>query len=348
MVAPVQTSLPERLRQLRLKQWPDVRLTQPQLGKALGVGASSVSSWESAKHGKIPSGERLNDYAVFFSTRRSLQSKPARLLPLADLNQEERSEYQRLTRELLQLRDAVADDWAGPTRGLWHFPDGGRVRLICGRPPGEGKASHVSAGEHNYMQLAAYADLDSLVELFGHIRAANPTADVRFELDPRLESDDLQAHLVFLGSPLTNPAARYMATLVGLPVSQKADNNVDDGEIFRVDGASPTKFAPVFRDGDPSSPLLEDVGLFYRTRNPMNSARTLTFCSGVFTRGVYGAVRCFTDAALRAQNEAYVLARFEETIEFGLLMRVPVFDHATGTPDLHVPNVVLREWPPNP
>ena len=50
------------------------------------------------------------------------------------------------------------------------------------------------------MALASYADLDSLVELFGHLRATNPQADVRFARPDLLRDDDMQNHLVVLGN----------------------------------------------------------------------------------------------------------------------------------------------------
>lgn len=342
--------LPRRLRQLRMARWPDIRLTQPQLGAALGVVASSVSSWESTNLAKIPPPERLSDYAIFFATRRSVQSDPPRLLKVDELTQDERVERDRLAAELLRLRAKVAeeaDDEPARPRGLWHFPDGGPIRLICGKRVRAERLPHASAEDHNYMQLAAYADLDALVELFGHVRAQNPDSDVRFELGQRLESDDLQAHLVVLGGTAMNRATGLLASRINLPDRQVEDPDISDGEAFEVFGDSPKRFGPRFFGDDPSKPLREDVGLFVRAPNPQNSSRTLTICSGVFTRGVYGAVRCFTDAALRDRNEAYVTRRFGEAVEFGLLMRVPVLGHATGTPDLRNPDVRLFEWPPD-
>ena len=50
------------------------------------------------------------------------------------------------------------------------------------------------------MALASYADLDSLVELFAHLRATNPQADVRFARPDLLRDDDMQDHLVVLGN----------------------------------------------------------------------------------------------------------------------------------------------------
>ena len=45
-------------------------------------------------------------------------------------------------------------------------------------------------------KLQTYADVDSLTELFGHIRAENPMAEVHFRTPPDVVPDDLTGHLV--------------------------------------------------------------------------------------------------------------------------------------------------------
>ncbi|PXY26914.1 helix-turn-helix domain-containing protein [Prauserella muralis] len=326
--------LSRRLRQLRL----DRRLTQPALAGALGVAVSSVSSWENGA--KVPPPARLADYAAFFATPRTAGT--ARLIGVADLTEDERLEYHRLKNELERLHGVQGTGAGEPQSGFWHFPDDGPVRILCGKLPRDDRAPFASGTNHNYMALSAYADLDSMVELFGHVRAANPGADVGYELAPRLESDDLQAHLVVLGSAAINQSVWLLAQQLELPVRQVEDPDVGDGEVFELTGDARRRFRPQFgADGR----LLEDVGLLARVPNPHNVSRTLTICSGVFTRGVYGAVRTLTDDNARGHNFEYVQAHFASTTNFGLLIRVPVLDHATPTPDLRSPHTRLQEWP---
>ena len=71
-------------------------------------------------------------------------------------------------------------------------------------------------------------------------------------------------------------------------------------------------------------------------------------CFGVFTRGTYGAVRTFTDFALRESNEAYLQDRFTDLDDFWMVIRVPVSSALTVTPNLSWPYTRLVEWPPNP
>ena len=74
---PAALQLAQRLRQLRQQRWPDARLTQDKLAKAFSaeenLAAATVSSWESLNSPKIPPRHRLQAYARFFATPRSVE-----------------------------------------------------------------------------------------------------------------------------------------------------------------------------------------------------------------------------------------------------------------------------------
>lgn len=334
------STLAARLRELR-RQWPGVRVTQDMVARALGGSTPLVSGWESATNPSVPPVGRLSQYATLFATRRSLDGGQLRLLLDAELTTEERAVRDELTAELLGLRDTAVGESAGPeprqelSRSTWHFPDGGPIRLVCGRLPEVHRGDYASPASSNYTELHGYADTDAMVELFGHIRMLNPNAEVRFMLADGMRSDDLSAHVVLIGGLQWNRAARFYARTSGLPVRQVPDENVQDGEVFEIerDGRR-RRFLPTFLEGDPALGLIEDVALFARMPNPSYPQRTLTICNGTFSRGVYGAVRTLTDAQLRDANEEYIARRFAGTSEFGLLLRVPVLGGATSTPDL--------------
>jgi len=92
---------------------------------------------------------------------------------------------------------------------------------------------------------------------------------------------------------------------------------------------------------------LEDVGMLARLPNPYNVHRTLTYCNGIHSRGVLGAVRCLTDAAVRDTNECYLEETFLGFERFVILMRVPVVGGRTISPSLSSPGTVLFQWPDN-
>ncbi|MGH3789036.1 MAG: XRE family transcriptional regulator [Pseudonocardiaceae bacterium] len=347
------SELARRLRSLRLHHW-DEAVKQPDLGKVLGVGTSSVSSWENVDAPKVPPEVRLRGYAMFFASRRSLDSDPPRLLREDELTDDERAERDRILRDLTSLRTAAVGE-IGPSavnvpRSPWHFPDGGPVRIICGTLSESNRPAFASTANHNYMALSGYADLDALVELFGHIRAENPASDVRFETTNSFKSDDLKAHLVLLGGMARMQGEGRILSLGETPVRQVEDDRRQlDGEIFEVAGSEPPRrFGPRLAGDNPRGEVVEDVGLLLRTPNPHYSTRTLTICSGVFTRGVYGAVRCLTDRDLRGENAEYLRGRFADAPTFALLMRVQVADHTVPTPDLRVDKNRLYEFPPAP
>jgi hypothetical protein len=350
---PHSTALPDlaqRLRELRQEQWPDKRLTQDALAKALGdVAAATVSSWESSTAPKLPPRNRMTSYAQFFATRRSVEQAEPKIIPLESLTEDEKAAYRELEAELLRLRDAAASK---PSRGApaavrksWRFLDTGPATLVCAQLPEGETASLADPKDPNYTELLSFADLDALVELWGHIRAENPEMDVFYKAAPNVVSDDLSGHVILLGGIAWNDVTKRLSAMTHLPVRQVEDETVKTGEIFvaNVDGEE-RRFLPEWGDADHTN-LVEDVGFLARVPNPLNSGRTLTICNGIHSRGVFGAVRSLTHARLRDGNEQYLSANFGSSDSFVILMRVPVIERETMTPDFNNPDGILFQWP---
>ena len=70
-----QRRLAARLRELRAS-WPDVAVTQRDLARAFGgdkpLSVPLISSWETQANPKIPPPHRIESYAAFFATVRSM------------------------------------------------------------------------------------------------------------------------------------------------------------------------------------------------------------------------------------------------------------------------------------
>ena len=220
---------------------------------------------------------------------------------------------------------------------LWHFSDPGPVTLICAQLPPDQTSPLAEPANPNHAELFSYADLDALVELYGHIRAENPAIKVFYKLSSQFDADDLSGHVVLLGGIGWNEITEQLLDMSHLPVRQIADPDILTGEIFVVDsGGEEKRHLPKWTaDG---SKLIEDVGLIARRVNPLNSNRTLTICDGIHSRGVLGAVRALTDmrsreSLLREFNEKYIAENFKDTSNFGILMRVPVVEGRAMTPD---------------
>lgn len=352
MASKPQIQLAKRLRALREEHWPDARLTQAELATALGDGKplapATVSSWESHVSPKMPPPERVQAYSRFFSTRRSLEGEVPHLIPVEELSQAERAELDALAAELMTLRDSAVNPAVkaeSPTRRPWRFSVRAPVNIVCAQLPEDQAGPLADPALPNYSELQSFADLDSLIELHGHLCRENPDLDIYFKASTGVVPDDLSSHVVLLGGIGYNEITGVLSEMTVLPVRQIEDAAVETGEIFVVDvGGKEQRFLPKWRD-KAYGKLAEDVGLLARTPNPLNSNRTLTICNGVHSRGVLGAVRSLTDAALRDSNEEYLAQEFGSSPAFAILMRVPVVGGKTMTPDFKSPGCVLYRWP---
>ncbi len=274
------------------------------------------------------------------------------------------AELERYTAAAPVLREMVA---VGETRrpelerSDWH---------VLARGFDGGGVQYANPWHPNAIHSVWNGDIDAAIELHGHVRAENPGSDVRWLLDAEVQADDLTAgHVVILGGTSTffgegeiGPID-YLRRRVDLPVRPEfPPEDPEYGGRFVVtldadgrpdpDGPKREVHAPRFliQDGrratNHGQPTLEyDVALIARTTNPLNLAATLTICTGVFSRGTYGAVRALTDVNLRSRNEKY-LGEHVDLNEFWLLLHVPVFGGVAGaqtlTPDLSRPFHRLR------
>jgi transcriptional regulator with XRE-family HTH domain len=338
--------LAETLRDLRESTWLDRVLTQAQLAKALSseghVAAATLSSWESTSNPKTPSAARISAYARFFSTKRSLEGQP-HLIPKDQLTESELERFNEIEARLLELYRPER----AAARRSFQF-DAGPVIVICPAAPLNVQGALADEQDPNFTKLRQYADLDALIELYGHLRAENPDLDVFHRLTSDVVSDDFISHVILLGGIGWNKVTRrFQSAISQVPITQTEVDDLETGEIFRVDDSSESEpFYPEYEDLGGGKELIADVGYIARLRNPFKINRTLTICNGIHSRGVFGAVRCLTDASVRDENEKYLANRFPDG-EFAMLLRVPVVSNQTMSPDLQNPDARLYEWAPN-
>ena len=364
--------LAQRLRALREDHWPDRPLTQSQLAKALSGDRSAssplISAWESGS--RIPPAGRIEAYASFFATRRSIDEGVPRVLRDEELTDEERAARQELLAELTALRGAALGSVTGPPPPVslthtpppppavvspsWTFPDGNTVTIVCAPLSLElqRRMPYADPQAPDYIELYQYADLDALVELHGHIRAVNPHVQVHFKLSSDLVGDDYTTHLVLLGGVDWNDLTAEVQEILDLPVQQvsRDPDNVENWDAWFevVTGKDRREYRPRVEQVHERPVLREDVAYFYRGPNPFNAKRSLTICNGMYGRGVYGAVRALTDVRFRDRNEEYVAARFAGEGAFSILMRVRILNGKVMTPDWNRDITRLHEWPEEP
>jgi|HubBroStandDraft_4_1064222.scaffolds.fasta_scaffold28036_3 hypothetical protein len=348
--APPALQLAVRLRQLRVQQWADARLTQQDLATVFSteeqLASATVSSWENRKSPKLPPEHRLRAYARFFATRRSIEAGPV-LLAFEELTPDEKAACEKLETELLKLRSAAAGESAEEEIAFsrsWHFADNGPVTFVCAELHSDEAGPLANPSNPNYTELQAFADIDALMELHGHVRAENPQMLVHFKISAEIDRDVLSGHLILLGGFLWNDITERLSELARLPIRQFQHPEVPSGELFiaKADGTE-KEFWPKWT-GSERKVLEEDVGLLARVPNPLNSNRTLTICNGIHSRGVYGAVRSLTDTSFRDANERYISKHFGNSESFAILMSVKIINNKAMTPDLSGRGVVLYQW----
>lgn len=358
-------AMAQRLRTLRETSWPGRKVNQSQLADALSVSVPLVSSWESPNNPKVPPKSRIEDIATFFASPKSFDGHAGHLLRPDEMTAQERAEKQKLLEELTRLRnEALATaDASGPwvavpgsaqgiaqslSSGPYRFEPGLDITIVCAELPPDmlERMPYAHPSSPDFIALYRYSELDSLFELYGHLRAANPTSQVNLRLAHELQPDDYTSHLISLGGVDWNLATRSVLDRLDLPVRQVNDWNKPGGAYFEVEDADGSKaeHRPLLEEPGGQKVLREDVALFARAVNPFNRKRTVTICNGMYGSGSLGAVRALTDARFRDRNAEYVRDRFGDSDAYCILTRVEVVAGATLTPDWNSPEKRLFEW----
>lgn len=368
-------ALARRLRALREECWPGRKVNQDQLAKALsGDGRRSVSvplisSWESRKDPKVPPTSRIEDLATFFASPRSFDGKAGRLLSLDEMTAQEQAAREQLLQELVQLRSAALDAADVSTSraatiissvqeiaeslssGPYRVKDGDRITIISAQLPQDmlQQMPYTDPLDPDFIELYRYSDLDALLELFGHLRATNPTSRVEFRAADRLSVDDYTGHLVSLGGVDWNDATGSVLDHLQLPVRQvsRLDKDEPGDAYFEVtdENGQSAIHRPRLDESRGQKILREDVALFARAISPYNQMRFVTICNGMYGRGTYGAVRALTDERFRDRNAKYLRETFGGSDAFCILTRVTVEKGRALTPDWTLPETRLFEWP---
>ena len=360
--------LARRLRALREGRWQGVKVKQAQLAEALGesgngsVSVPLISSWESRTKPQPPPSFRLEDLATFFSTSRSFDGQVGHLLSIDELTEQELAARQDLLQELTGLRESALtfsraeapipgtaqEITESLNAGPYRFEPGQNITIVCAQLPQEmlKRMPYIDTLDPDFIELYRYTDLDALLELFGHLRAANPTSRVEFRAAHELRPDDYTAHLVALGGVDWNLATSSVLERLRLPVTQVSDWGKEGGAYFEVQEQDGRKVAhrPHLDVSAGQQILREDVALFAWAASPFNRKRYVTICNGMYGRGTYGAVRALTDERFRDRNAAYLRETFGDGVPFCILSRVTVENGTVLTPDWTLPETRLFEW----
>jgi len=338
--------LAERLRDLREQE----HLTQKQLARALGGSITAVSMWEKPGSERLPPPPRLAAYARLFCTAKSFSAGPPRLLRDEELTAQERQKRAELYDELIALREraqstAAADapgelPSAGPHGSIWHHSDGTAVSIVDSVAPDA--PPYADPAHLNYSQYARFADVDTLIEVFGQVRADNPASMVRLLSPDELTQDFALNYLVIVGGAAIRQVSSQTPWFaqkidIALPAAQETDETY----IFECSvGDEKRTFGSSYVGGV----LTQDVGLIARIPHPIIPEKTVTVLSGITSRGVHGAALCFTDWHVKDENERYLQETFGKADAFCVLMNIPVANNVALPTNLWLENVRVYEW----
>ena len=180
---------------------------------------------------------------------------------------------------------------------IFRFQDG-PIIVICPDAPEEVRGSLAEEDDPNFTKLQQYGDLDALIELYGHLCRENPTMEIFRKLASEVVPHDYAGHVILLGGIGWNKAVRRIGKYLGkIPIKQIDVTDLPGGDIFQVEAADGAKsfYYPESEEVGGRKELVADVAYIARLPNPFQFGRTLTICNGIHSRGVLGAVRCFTD-----------------------------------------------------
>ncbi|WP_433728521.1 helix-turn-helix domain-containing protein [Actinoplanes sp. CA-051413] len=345
-------ALARRLRELRESGLFGTRVTQRGLATALGATGQLISSWERIDAPTTPPAERLQGYARFFATPRSLEDGHPRLLTDQELSAQDLARLEALENELLGMR-AAALGQAGSSHLVnqlrssagtapLRFPPGEDITIVSAQLPADRWPTQITPIDPDYVESYQYADLDSLIELFGHIRAVNPDNQVSIRVPEKLVDDDRSGHLVLLGGVDWNGLVSRMYRRVGVPLRQLSRaTDADPGGFQLGEGPSSEILTPTLEEEDEFT----DIGHFLQAPNPYNTKRSLTIFNASYALGVYGMVRALTDVRLRDRNAGYLATRFAESNVSSILCYVQIIAGGIRVPDWNSPESLLHEWP---
>jgi len=185
---PHEVEFARRLRGLRER----AHLTQGELAKIFSaenqVGAASISSWENQRQPAALPKTRLEPYARLFSAPST--DDGLALVPEDALTPDHRTARDKLLEELRRAWEEARGEATMPasidsaeTYRSWFFDDDGPAVIVAPDAPPSAQGPLSDPLDPNYTELHRFADVDSLIELHGHIRAENLNPGLRVEIE---------------------------------------------------------------------------------------------------------------------------------------------------------------------
>lgn len=313
--------------------------------RACGVPDDAIEQWRRAWE-LVASAEGQRTGGAGSSDPSDADELRANINRLREVNEQLRSQLAVTQRQAADdaRPDAPPQGQEGLTpqsrQSVWHFPDGSPITLVSYRLPIDRRPPSADPADPNYVRFADLADLDTLIDIYGAVRAYNPLSRVNIKAAQDLEQRDVRTHLLLIGGLTWEAVTPWFSRIFSIPIV--AGDPYEHGAIMVKDpGDGEQAFEYTLSAGE----LVEDIGFFACGSNPSAPRRTLTICGGITTRGVRGSALCFIDWEIRESNEQYLMPRLRADGTYCIVMRVPILNRDPLAPDLSKRENRLFEWP---
>lgn len=334
------TAVAEMLNGLRLPR----KVVMVTFLRACGVREDDIDSWQHAWE-RVASREAVRTRSEATQWTHGPKTSAGGVPPQSGLTAtgvEGKLRTQQGAAERPMSEDAVRYDVAElrQRESMWHFPDGSPITLVSYRLPRDERPPSADPDNPNYSRYAGLADLDTLIDIHGAVRAHNPASRVAITAAQDLTQPDVATHLVLIGGLTWEAVTPWFSRIFSIPI-EPGDPFDRRAIVVRDPDAGEREFTYTVIGDE----IIEDVGFFASGQNPSAPRRTLTICGGITTRGVRGAALSFIDPEMRELNEQYLMSWLPASATtYCLVMRVPILNRDPLASDLSKKENRLFEW----
>lgn len=229
------------------------------------------------------------------------------------------------------------DEERGTLRDFWGLEGENRVYLVCPEIPENERMPYASLAARDYLRLARFADIDSLLHLKSFLARCFPSIRIFESTCNDIPPEANSENLIVIGGIAWNRLTSQITQSINLPFVQRdgGPGNPDSIDDIR----SESRYLPtISEDGT----VHEDIGYFVRIPNPSNKRKLLFVVNGILTYGVLGVARCFTEEIQGAENCSSILRRMGKNPYCAALVRVPVINNYAAVPNISKRGVLIE------
>lgn len=214
-------------------------------------------------------------------------------------------------------QEARADIWSDLRRVWSGSVSTTRISVVCPELPPAYRPRFARRSSPEFVDLARYGDLDTLVEVLSLLPKLFPTAEVRHQTAAKITSSDRAENLVVVGGPDFNRLTAELMRPRDFPFKYRLRTR----KWALVESSTGREF-PL--EVTATGRVTEDYGLFARFPNPFNRRNAVVMIGGLQTFGVLAAAQAFGPSTTGRANARKVTRRCVGTPRFAVIVPVTV------------------------